>query len=235
MWLVMIFLTLSKWLKEERYSFSWSSESPLESRIRIWFSVSLWARWIAANSPPHEERNAWSQRKHKHYHVCTTHWYSDCYFTTYLHAVWCVRVVKYESGLDGLWKGKEKAREISRHWSHDKWEGINRVKPGLVKNVPGWQLQLHPSLVGGTSPRFGTASQQQAGPGEKMAQVTSITATRVDAGTPVECQLPTCLHASHALHAEVSKGGVLLLNEGPQVVGLPSKLQTELFILLLFL
>lgn len=115
-------------------------------------------------------------------------------------------------------------------------EGVhNRVKPGLVKNVPGWQLQLHPSLAGGTSPRFGTASQQQAGPGEKMAQVTSITATRVDAVTPVECQLATCLHASHALHAEVSKGGVLLFNEGPQVVSLPSKLQTELFILLLFL
>jgi len=64
------------------------------------------------------------------------------------------------------------------------------VKPGLVKNVPGWQLQLHPSLAGGTSPRFGTASQQQAVPGEKMAQVTSITATRVNANFQLASMLP---------------------------------------------
>lgn len=50
--------TLSKWSNDFRYSCSCSSERPFESRMRIWFSVSLMARWMAAMSWDQLARNA---------------------------------------------------------------------------------------------------------------------------------------------------------------------------------
>ena len=60
-------------------------------------------------------------------------------------------------------------------------------------------------------------------------------ATQVDVRVQNECQLSTCLHGPHALHAEVSKGSVLLFNKGSQSIGLLGKLNTKLIVLLLLL
>lgn len=43
-------LTLSKWLKEARYSFSCSWLMPLASRVKIWFSISLMVRAMVVSS-----------------------------------------------------------------------------------------------------------------------------------------------------------------------------------------
>ena len=69
-------LTLSKWSKDWRYSLIWSSESPLESRIRIWFSVSFFARWTASSSPVQLARSPWT---HTHTDTVSTPLYRHLY------------------------------------------------------------------------------------------------------------------------------------------------------------
>lgn len=57
------FLTLSKWLKDVRYSWSCSWLMPLASRVRIWFSISLMVRAIVVRSCSQPTRRCFWEEK----------------------------------------------------------------------------------------------------------------------------------------------------------------------------
>ncbi len=57
------FLTLSKWLKDVRYSWSCSWLMPLASRVRIWFSISLMVRAIVVRSCSQPTRRCFREEK----------------------------------------------------------------------------------------------------------------------------------------------------------------------------